>query len=443
VGEQLREARENKGLDLFRVERDTKIRMKYLEALEGGDFSDLPGEVYTRGFLRNYASYLGLDADEIIDDWRRETGERVTAVPQFAGPRPVTIRRGLRFERIHLVALAVVIVVLVVGSYFGFQLTRFLQYPTLGLSNPTGTETVQVSSNTTTYIFEGSATPGTTVLISWDGQEATSVIVDDSGHWTYTAQLHFGSNEFDITAKNLDTNHASKTTRVVVVVPVVSPTPPGPMVAFTTPADGASVASGTVSVTGTSEAVSNISLSAIYLGAPPVAGSTAPPVTPAASSGASPFASTAASLPPGSSPAPSPASVSPLGDGSFSFSLQLSPGSWELILVGSNSKGQSSQTVYRTIAVPYKGLTVTLQVTGGEAWMWYDGDGTAEQSNYPDGWTQTLVLNKWFCVSVPGKPDYVYVTMNGTSLGPVSAYGGTHLYLDTTHAPKNVSICPA
>lgn len=50
VGEQLRQAREGKGFDLHRVERDTKIRIKYLEALESGDFADLPGDVYARGF---------------------------------------------------------------------------------------------------------------------------------------------------------------------------------------------------------------------------------------------------------------------------------------------------------------------------------------------------------------------------------------------------------
>ena len=67
----MRDAREAKGVDLFRVERDTKIRSKFLAALEDGDFADLPGDVYARGFLRNYASYLGLDADEVEEEWRR------------------------------------------------------------------------------------------------------------------------------------------------------------------------------------------------------------------------------------------------------------------------------------------------------------------------------------------------------------------------------------
>ena len=64
--ERLLAARERKGVDLYRAERDTKIRARYLAALERGDYRELPGSVYTKGFLRNYALYLGLDPDEVL-----------------------------------------------------------------------------------------------------------------------------------------------------------------------------------------------------------------------------------------------------------------------------------------------------------------------------------------------------------------------------------------
>jgi hypothetical protein len=51
-------ARERKGVDLYRAERDTKIRARYLAALERGEYRELPGPVYVKGFLRNYALYL-------------------------------------------------------------------------------------------------------------------------------------------------------------------------------------------------------------------------------------------------------------------------------------------------------------------------------------------------------------------------------------------------
>jgi hypothetical protein len=62
--ERLVAARERKGVDIYRAERDTKIRARYLEALEHGDYRELPGAVYTKGFLRNYALYLGLDPED-------------------------------------------------------------------------------------------------------------------------------------------------------------------------------------------------------------------------------------------------------------------------------------------------------------------------------------------------------------------------------------------
>ena len=83
--ERLHAARERKGVDLYRAERDTKIRARYLAALEHGDYAELPGAVYTKGFLRNYALYLGLDAEDVIRQWKREKGD--VAIP--AEPRPL------------------------------------------------------------------------------------------------------------------------------------------------------------------------------------------------------------------------------------------------------------------------------------------------------------------------------------------------------------------
>ena len=87
--ERLLAARERKGVDLYRAERDTKIRARYLAALERGDYRELPGAVYTKGFLRNYALYLGLDPDEVLLQWRRERGDAQEPQAVIAVPRPI------------------------------------------------------------------------------------------------------------------------------------------------------------------------------------------------------------------------------------------------------------------------------------------------------------------------------------------------------------------
>ena len=91
VGELLQTARERKGVDLVRAERDTKIRARHLAALESGELADLPAQVYARGFLRNYSTYLGLDAEEMLARWRREIDQPSKVVPRIKPPpQPIT-----------------------------------------------------------------------------------------------------------------------------------------------------------------------------------------------------------------------------------------------------------------------------------------------------------------------------------------------------------------
>jgi cytoskeletal protein RodZ len=66
LGEKLKTAREEKGLSLDDAGKDTKISIRYLEALEKEDFSGFPGEAYITGFIRNYGAYLDLDVQELL-----------------------------------------------------------------------------------------------------------------------------------------------------------------------------------------------------------------------------------------------------------------------------------------------------------------------------------------------------------------------------------------
>lgn len=69
IGQALRRQRESSGMDLQEVERRTKIRRRYLEALESGDWSVLPGDVYARGFVRAYAECVGLDGFKLLEQY--------------------------------------------------------------------------------------------------------------------------------------------------------------------------------------------------------------------------------------------------------------------------------------------------------------------------------------------------------------------------------------
>ena len=443
VGEMLRDARERRGLDLFRAERDTKIRAKYLAAIEEGEFAELPGDVYTRGFLRNYATYLELDPDEIEEQWHAEAGEIRPPIPAIVGPQPLRIPRRIMLQRSHAVIGIVALIVVLVGGYFGYQLTRYLSYPTLGIDSPT-TSTVTVPIGTASYVLSGTATPGSTVLIAWNGQEPKVAIADDSGHWTFPASLQGGSNQFDITAENLDTSHTSATVRRIVLVPIPTPTPPTPEVVFSTPADGASAPGGVVTVTGTSTEVSSVTITPTYLGLPLAPGATPPPATPTAPPAApSPAASVApvASAGPSATPAPQPMTTATAADGSFTFSLQLTPGRWQLAIAGTTAKGIQTAVATRTISVPYTGVNVVIVVQGGSAWVAYFHDGVTVNSGtvQPDGWTATVVGTKYVCVNTT-RPTLVSITVNGNAYGAISTLGGRRAYIDA-NGPKNVASC--
>src|SRR5213078_4826884 len=69
IGSSLREARLRQGLDFPELEQATKIRGKYLRALEDEQFAVLPAQTYVKGFLRNYAEFLGLDGQLYVDEY--------------------------------------------------------------------------------------------------------------------------------------------------------------------------------------------------------------------------------------------------------------------------------------------------------------------------------------------------------------------------------------
>ena len=99
IGNSLREARERQGLGYPEIELATKIRAKYIRALEEEDFTSIPGDAYIRGFLRTYSDYLGLDGDVYVDEY---ASRFITSWRDELPPRPERRRiprRGRPLER--------------------------------------------------------------------------------------------------------------------------------------------------------------------------------------------------------------------------------------------------------------------------------------------------------------------------------------------------------
>src|SRR4051794_1241226 len=121
IGSTLRETRIRKKIDITTVEEATKIRAKYLRALENEEWSVLPGPTYVKTFLRTYAEFLGLDAHLLVDEYaaRFEEPEELE-LPAFSRePRIRTpVRRfgpPSRLAIAGLLGLAIIVLLLVLG----------------------------------------------------------------------------------------------------------------------------------------------------------------------------------------------------------------------------------------------------------------------------------------------------------------------------------------
>jgi hypothetical protein len=124
IGSSLREARLRQGLDFPELEQATKIRGKYLRALEEEQFHVLPAQTYVKGFLRSYAEELGLDGQLYVDEYnsRYVTGEEEPpARPRRSSARPRHGGQGLEANVVLLAVagIAVVTALIIAAWKFG------------------------------------------------------------------------------------------------------------------------------------------------------------------------------------------------------------------------------------------------------------------------------------------------------------------------------------
>jgi hypothetical protein len=130
IGQALREARMRQQIDMRDVEGATKIRAKYLRALENEEWEILPGPAYVRSFLRTYANFLSLDGDVLVDEYRRRYEEPEPQPHALAEPALRESRRGggrpprsISIPDLSGGAVAVIAAVIIIGFLLVLGLT--------------------------------------------------------------------------------------------------------------------------------------------------------------------------------------------------------------------------------------------------------------------------------------------------------------------------------
>lgn len=201
VGEILREKRLTKGLTLDKAAQATKIRIRFLEAIENDDYHKLPSLSYSKGFVKNYSEFLGLNSNDVLAFFRRQTSDtvRTSIVPKgVADPlnKPVFQLTPSRFLASIFGFLFILFLL-----YFVYQYKRLYEPPILTIESP------QEKLVTTERRIDvlGKTDPDATVTIN-----GVSVLVRSDGKFFDQLSLVPGVNTIEIVA----TSRYGKTTLV-------------------------------------------------------------------------------------------------------------------------------------------------------------------------------------------------------------------------------------
>ena len=330
LGEQLRAQRERKNITLEQAAGDTRIREKFLKALEDGDYRTLPGPVYTRGFLRNYAEYLDLETDELLTLYHHESGRPVEPVQTrtFKPYRPIA-RRNLVFRPVILLPVIILAGVALFGGYIYYQLSTFATLPRLEITDPAN-DGLAASAE---LAVRGVTVPDGRITVNvFPGPDVFGDIRPAfDGSFSTTVALKPGSNH--VVIEVLDA--AGKTNRVSRIIQYQAPatglTSP-PILAVEQPANAATFTNTFVPVSGrVDRSVTSVQVNNI------------------------------------------PVSVNP--DGTWTARYYLPAGPQSFRVVARNSAGGTVEET-RNVVVAYTAAVVNVFVNGGDAWILATVDGT-------------------------------------------------------------------
>ena len=214
LGERLKDCRQKLGVSLSEAAEATNISVKYLAAIEAGEFNKLPGEVYTKSFLKVYTKFLGLDSDESLAVFQSEqkiyTKTRKNKDGDFK--KPVA-----RISRLHLVVTPRIIRGIVIGFlalaclvYLGLKVKAIMAPPVLTVSQPAD----NLITEQNFIEIRGQVEPE--AILEINGQQ---VLADEKGNFSETIDLQPGVNPIIIKAEKRHGKQSKIYRQVVVVDP--------------------------------------------------------------------------------------------------------------------------------------------------------------------------------------------------------------------------------
>ncbi len=205
LGDMLKSARLRKRVSVRQAEEATRIRAKWLLALESDAWEQLPSEVYGRGYLFQYSDYLGMARKVVEDQYERERKVLMQRCERAREASGLAVAPSVRTPKFYITTRLLsytfsATIVLVIGGYLVWQVNRFSSVPLLEIAQPVTASDGALAGVVVlddSVVVTGQTTVGATISIN-----AQSVMVDGSGLFRQEIELARGENLIHITATN-------------------------------------------------------------------------------------------------------------------------------------------------------------------------------------------------------------------------------------------------
>lgn len=217
LGDKLKGARTRKKISVAEVEEETRIRAKFILALESDSWDQIPSEVYGRGYLERYAEFLKLPVEQLMQQYERS---RAMYCRSMASP-DVDLAPPSRVQRVRfLLTPKFIIVGLVIIAAAGFagvvvtQVQRFAASPFLSLETPAQAKTIgnsQLEIYADSFTLNGRTALGATVRVN-----GLPVLVLSDGSFSQSVAVQKGVNAIMVEATNPAGTKSTETLTVVV-----------------------------------------------------------------------------------------------------------------------------------------------------------------------------------------------------------------------------------
>ncbi len=205
LGEKLRALRRGQAVSMEMMEKKTHIQRRYLEALERGEYDQLPEPLYTRNFISAYARVLNADEQYFIELYLEECGKCDLVQPMQTPRQRVGQGRFLVWTRV-LTSISVGLVALAIIGYLSWQIKSIIEPPEIIVFSPVDSTITQ----NPVLMVEGAVDGEATVYVNGE-----QVALDSELHFAIEVDLQKGLNEINIAAEQRYSKRREVIKRVV------------------------------------------------------------------------------------------------------------------------------------------------------------------------------------------------------------------------------------